>query len=150
MTSKAETLHSVTREVRACFNRLKAVADAMHADLGVTASLRAVIESLAEGGPQTVPQIARAKGVTRQHIQVSADALVADGFAVFADNPAHKRSQLLDLTPKGTRAFATMRSREAGALKDLAENHSLADLETALAVLAGLHRDLDRIRGEAD
>lgn len=143
MTSKTETLHQVTREVRACFNRLKAVADALHADLGVTAALRAIIEYLAENGPHTAPQIARAKGVTRQHIQVSADALVDAGFVQFVENPAHKRSQLMTLTEKGQVAFATMRKREAVILVQLAENHEAADLAAAANVLGRLHADLD-------
>lgn len=143
MTSKTESLHQVTREVRACFNRLKAVADGLHADLGVTAALRAIIEFLAENGPHTAPQIARAKGVTRQHIQVSADALADAGFVQFAENPAHKRSQLMTLTDKGQGAFATMRKREAVILNQLSANHEAADLAAAADVLGRLHADLD-------
>lgn len=145
MTSKTESLHQATREVRACFNRLKAVADDIHADLGVTAALRAIIEYLAENGPHTAPQIARAKGVTRQHIQVSADALVEAGFVAFSENPAHKRSQLMGLTGKGQTAFAEMRKRETAILKQLAENHDPAELAAAVEVLRRLHADLDKL-----
>ena len=65
------------------------------------------------GGAMTVPQIAKLKGVTRQHIQLLADALVAAGLAAVKENPAHRRSSLIALTEKGKRVFAKMRAREA-------------------------------------
>ena len=60
-----------------------------------------VLRSLAEEGPQTVPQLARARPVARQRIQKLADEMAADGLVEFVDNPAHRRSKLLRLTAAG-------------------------------------------------
>ena len=105
MTSKTSTrvatatdLYRVIVQVRRLFHRLAEVADEAHRDLGVTASQRAVLETLSNDGPQTVPQIARRKAVTRQHIQILVNGLVERGHVALADNPAHQRSSLAALT----------------------------------------------------
>lgn len=144
MTTRRAKAEAVTRQIRACFNRLKALADALHADLGVTGAMRAVIESLDEGGEQTVPTIARAKSVTRQHIQVLVNALLEAGLVSTRDNPADKRSPLVALTPKGRAAFATMREREKSVLADLTTALAGQDLDAALATLEALRAHLDR------
>lgn len=143
MNAEATTLVAVLGEVRACFHRLKAVADAMHADLGINASMRAVLESLADRGPQTVPEIARGKRVSRQHIQVIVDALAAQGLAVLADNPAHRRSALVAATDRGRWAFAELRRREQPRLAELAAGLSPQALDTTLRTLRALNARLD-------
>ncbi len=118
--SNPETLYRLIVEVRGAFHDLAEYADALHADLGVTAASRAVMEYVADRGPDTVPNIARVKKVSRQHIQQLADGLVASGLAQWQDNPQHKRSRLLQLSPKGHDRFAEIRRREAVALSALA------------------------------
>jgi DNA-binding MarR family transcriptional regulator len=56
---------------------------------------------IAATGELTVPAIARRLGVTRQNVQRIAHELVADGLATFAENPDHRRSPLMLLTPRG-------------------------------------------------
>jgi DNA-binding MarR family transcriptional regulator len=56
---------------------------------------------VAATGELTVPTIARRLGVTRQHVQRTANGLVADRLATFDANPDHRRSRLLRLTPRG-------------------------------------------------
>lgn len=73
--NRAEKMMALTQAVRGVFNRLKALGDELHGDLDVTTVMRAVMETLSDAGPMTVPQIAKLKGVTRQHIQLLADAL---------------------------------------------------------------------------
>jgi DNA-binding MarR family transcriptional regulator len=105
-------VNSLTAEIRAAFHDLSSLADNLHAGEGVTASMRAVMEFIAENDAHTVPAIARAKSVSRQHIQQLADALVSAGQCEYLPNPAHKRSPLLALTEKGRGTFARMRERE--------------------------------------
>jgi DNA-binding MarR family transcriptional regulator len=50
----------------------------------------------------TVPQIARRLGVSRQNEQRVVNDLVAAKLAAFHDNPDHKSSPLVQLTPKGS------------------------------------------------
>ncbi len=142
MTPDAQTLYALIREVRTGFNRLKGIADAIGDDLGVNASMRAVLEALAEGGEQTVPAIARSKGVSRQHIQVIMDGLAADGLAAPRPNPAHRRSPLFALTQPGRERFDTIRRREAAVLERLAAALDMADIAAGRQALAALNREL--------
>ncbi len=100
------------------------------------------LHSLAVDGPQTVPQLARARPVTRQHIQLIANEAAADGLIEFIDNPAHKRSKLLRLTPKGERVDAEMTERLKTFAGDLAEDFDAAELATAARVLNALRAKL--------
>lgn len=143
MTPKAKKIVALTRAVRDTFNRLKAVTDALHDDLGVTAAMRAVMESLHEEGPMTVPQIASSKGVTRQHIQMLVNGLCEAGLASVNENPAHRRSSLIALTEKGKRVFATMRAREAEIISELATGLDANALETATEILTRLSLRLE-------
>ncbi len=148
----ARKAEAVTREIRACFNRMAALGDRLHRDLGVTTAMRAVMETLAEHGEQTVPAIARTKSVTRQHIQVLLNRLVAAKLAATRPNPADKRSPLAGLTDAGRTLFARMREREKAVFADLTRALGDADLDATLAALAALRTFLDRAleKGEAD
>lgn len=134
-SSRTDALRTVIDATRHLFHRLANAADAAHADLGVTASQRAVLEALARDGAQSVPQIARAKGVSRQHIQMIVNSLSAAGLVDARDNPAHQRSPLLVLTPDGERCFRDIGNREQEILTELAQSFRLGDLEVAAETL---------------
>ncbi len=142
MSPKAQKLYAVIARIRTSFNRLKNIADEMHRDIGVSASMRAVMEFLAEDGPHTVPDIARPKGVSRQHIQVNMDELFSCGFVKRLQNPAHKRSPLYALTQKGKNTFAAIRKREIKVLERLAEELPLETLKAAELALTTLNHSL--------
>jgi DNA-binding MarR family transcriptional regulator len=148
--TKAEKMTALTAAVRAVFNRLRALGDELHADLKVTTAMRGVMETLASDGAMTVPQIARLKGVTRQHIQSLADALAEADLATVKENPAHRRSSLIALTDKGKRTFAKMRAREVPVVANVANEFDAQDLERATALLTRLAARLDaRLKQEA-
>ena len=134
--AKAREVDRLIKLVRLCFQRLRAAGDALHADLGMSASRRAVMETLYEAGENTVPDIARAKSVSRQHIQKIVDALLPLGHVTARANPEHRRSPLIALTAKGRRLFETMRQREAGIVAALARRLDGAELAAALRTLA--------------
>jgi len=138
----AENLENAIREVRQSFHRLKAVADDLHAEAGVTAAMRGVMESLAERGPQTVPAMARAKAVSRQHIQTLVNALIDAKLATYRDNPAHKRSPFVRLTDDGDLEFAKIRHREARLLRELSDGLSKKDLAVTQRTLSALNDEL--------
>jgi DNA-binding MarR family transcriptional regulator len=80
---------------------------------------------IAAAGGLTVPAIARRLGVTRQNVQRIANDLVADRLATLDANPDHRRSRLLQLTPRGrqvldqiNRAAARRNSQTAAELGD--------------------------------
>ncbi|HSG94907.1 MAG TPA: MarR family transcriptional regulator, partial [Afifellaceae bacterium] len=133
--------------IRLAFNQMRASADAAHADLGISAAMRAVLERLARGGPQTVPDMARARNVSRQHIQKIVDALGEAGLIDLTANPAHKRSPLIVLSADGRKLFAIIEKRETAILarisKDI-EGHDLIAATDALKALTAAFQDWDR------
>ena len=141
---RARQAEMLTRQIRACFNRLGAFADHLHRDVGVTGAMRAVMESLAEGGEQTVPTIARAKRVSRQHIQTLTNALLERRLAISRPNETDARSPLIALTAEGQRLFTRMREREAAAFKQLTAALAGQDLDAALQTLTVLRAYLER------
>ena len=86
--------------------------------------------------------MARAKSVSRQHIQVNVDALVEARLAAPVTNPKHKRSVLIDLTAAGRRTFTAMRQREAAAMQTLAARLKDADIAGSAAALQALNAEL--------
>jgi DNA-binding MarR family transcriptional regulator len=137
-------VEALTREVRRAFHALKEAADELHRDLGITAAMRGVMESLSEGGPQSVPEIARDKSVTRQHIQQIANALIEAGLIETLPNPRHQTSPLLALTRRGGRAFADVRKRETQVFAEAARALRDVDLDQAADALRALSAHLQR------
>lgn len=134
--------------IRACFGRLRAVGDALHRDLAITAAMRAVMETLVERDAATVPAIARLKRVSRQNIQVIVDSLSASQLVQLTDNPAHKRSPLVALTSRGRSTFREMRRRERSVLKVIAEDLTPAAMEATFKTLATMQRRLEKMETE--
>ena len=114
----------------------------MHAEMGVTAGTRAVMSSLAARGGRTVPDLARERGVSRQHIQSVINELLAANLATASRNPAHRRSPLLALTDEGLRRLRTLEAREADHLRQIAPVVSHQELAAASRLLDHLERDL--------
>lgn len=153
MTASSQRLNVMIKTLRACFQQLKTLGDDLHEDIGVTASMRAVLEAAVEGGAQTVPQIARAKSVTRQHIQTIVDVLLEERLVDLRDNPNHARSPFVVATDKGKKRFAEMRRREDHLLSDIAGKLKAQDVETAtqtLEALTGFLQARQMQDGEAD
>ncbi len=117
---------ALIRTVRRAFRLFARSIERLHADLDVTAAMRVVLEMLEEDGAMTVPQMARQKGLTRQHFQTKVDALLQRGLVASQPNPAHARSVLIELTPEGRAVSAEMRRREQAEL-----TRALADLDAA-------------------
>lgn len=94
-------LEKVLGEAVALYHRLRIVADEVHHQGEMTSGKGGVLAGLYRFGPQTVPQMARARPVSRQYIRTLVNMLADDGLVEFIDNPAHKRSRLVSLTKRG-------------------------------------------------
>ena len=106
-------VEQLLNEVRRTYHLAVRVGGRLHRGEPLTLGMRAVLEHLQEGGPASVPALARQRFVTRQHIQLLVNALVERGLAELQPNPAHRRSPLVALTPQGQRCIARIRSRES-------------------------------------
>jgi DNA-binding MarR family transcriptional regulator len=121
---------------------LKALGDEMHADIGVTAGARAVMSSLAADHGRTVPELARERAVSRQHIQSLINEMLGAGLVAPVRNPSHRRSALFVLTDEGQRRLRMIAEREAQYLTRLAPAISHLELAAATRLFDHLERDL--------
>jgi DNA-binding MarR family transcriptional regulator len=104
----------------------------------------------ASEGMLSVPQIARRLGVTRQHVQRIADALVAESLACYVVNPDHKTSSRLALTGKGRKSLEAIADNGAEYCRMLASRLHGFDLGYLLASLKTLSAALSSLDGERD
>jgi len=135
-------------ETRLLFQALKQWAETLHGGLEPSAPMRAVLELLLLGGPATVPRMARARGMSRQHIQQQVDALLDHGFTERQDNPAHKRSPVIALTDAGRALIQSLRADEFNALARIqagvSDNATAEAAQVLSAWRAALQRDTER------
>lgn len=106
-------LDELINETVLFFHRLKIVADEVHHQGETSGPLRGLLRSLDKLGAQTVPQMARARAVSRQHVQILVNQLAAAGHIEYVANPAHKRSPFVRLTPRGKKTVDAMNRHEA-------------------------------------
>lgn len=144
MSGREEAFMRLTDEVRRAFHQLAALAEGLHDEAGLAAGHRGVLESLWRSGEQTVPALARARPVSRQHIQVLVNELIARRWVEARPNPAHRRSPLLGLTTKGRAVFEAMRERERGWLSSARLSVSVLEMDAATETLRRLREHLAR------
>ena len=133
--NEAELTLAVMNEVRSLMHRMKKAAQELHGGNEATAGKRGVLFSIAEEGPQTVPQLARSRPVSRQHIQILVNALRRQKLVRVVRNPEHRRSPLIELTAAGRRTVKKMRAREAALLKRMRTLTTKDDLAATVRVL---------------
>ena len=90
---------------------------------------------------RSVAQMARDLGHARQSVQRVADLLVAEGLAVYRDDTADKRSQLLQLTARGVATLKAIYGRYGKWSKrvmSVLDGAQLSSLAAALNAIADL------------
>lgn len=143
-----EALDGLIDATRALFHQMKATARELHGRGELTAGLRGVLQQLVREGPMTVPAMARSRPVSRQHIQVLVDRLRADGLVQLRENPAHRRSRLVAVTPEGRRTFETMSRRERALLARLELRVPAGRVRAATEVLTAFREALRHVGAE--
>jgi DNA-binding MarR family transcriptional regulator len=114
---------------------LKTAGDALAEPAGQTSARWRVLAAL-DYGPMTVAQIARAWWLARQSVQRVADLLERDGLVSYEQNPAHRRAQLVRLTPRGRAALTRIRAAQCEWANTLGDRIGTDDLRTANQILA--------------
>jgi len=99
-----------------------------------------VLAVIAANGGKTVPQIAKARGTSRQNIQILVNRLKQKGFVEIIENPAHKRSALVRLTQFGLEAKKQFQLTESRFLEALLGNFSEQELVSTTEALHKLRR----------
>ncbi len=134
LTPKGEKFSALTVEVfRTRALRLQG-AESLAQSVGLTSAKWQILGMLANS-PATVASVARMVGLTRQSVQQTADAMEAEGLITFAENPHHRRAQLMEPTAAARAALAKLRPREIDFANLMGRPHTLEALDAALAVL---------------
>lgn len=141
MTSPAEALID---EVRLFYQSIVQIGERLHAGSGISMGMRGVLEYLEREGDTTVPDIARARRVSRQRIQTLVNALAERRLVRAVPNPATRRSPLITLTRSGAGLIRRMREREGGALQ---VDIGARELREAAATLRRLREALESASG---
>jgi len=111
-TPAGDALTDLIGQVVQLIRRFSVAGEALAKPAGQTLARWLLLESI-DAAPATVAQIARTMHLARQSVQRLADVLVRDGFAVYQDNPAHRRAKLLAITPRGRSALRTIQAAQA-------------------------------------
>lgn len=138
----AAAISALIDETVRLFRRLRAVAEQVHGRGTLSGGRRGVLMELEQSGPRTVPQMARARSVTRQHVQALVNPLARESLVEFIDNPEHRRSRLVRLTRAGRVWLAEMREGEISLLSRLELDMSDEGLRAATEVLSGVGQAL--------
>lgn len=109
--SKAQAITELMLEVAQCFFRIRALGQKTGLITSWGGGAFGFMRSLALLGPLTVPQIAQMRPTSRQRMQRLADELAAEGLVRFIDNPRHRRSKIVQLTPKGNARYRELNAR---------------------------------------
>jgi DNA-binding MarR family transcriptional regulator len=135
-------LDDLLDEVRLLWHVAVQATERLHDGEAVTVGMRAVLEFLARNGPRSVPDIARSRLVTRQHIQSLVNGLLELRLVSLEDNPAHRRSSLVQLAPEGERTIERMKRRERRFLGGLRLRADRDELRRAVATLGAVRSAL--------
>jgi DNA-binding MarR family transcriptional regulator len=133
-TPAGDALTDLIGQVVQLIRRFSVAGEALAKPAGQTLARWLLLESI-DAAPATVAQIARTMHVARQSVQRLADVLVRDGFAVYQDNPAHRRAKLLAITPQGRSALRTIQAAQAAWSDRMGAELGEAELRRASAVL---------------
>jgi DNA-binding MarR family transcriptional regulator len=140
--SVASAIDLFLAEVHGLSKTARDYAFGLHRLEGVPAGVAAVLQLLLNGGPQTVPRIGRARLTSRQNTQVLVNRMLEEGWVELIQNPAHKRSALVQLTETGNQLARAATEREVDLRRVVSPLVNSEELEQATALLARVRRTL--------
>jgi DNA-binding MarR family transcriptional regulator len=117
------------------FTRMKAASDRVTGAAGQSTPRFSVLREIAVRGPMSVAAIARVRRAARQGVQRLATELAADGLVTFVENPQHRRSPLLELTPRGRRIVDQLLREQDAVARAVAPRLDARKVRHAIEVL---------------
>jgi DNA-binding MarR family transcriptional regulator len=131
-------VYRVIWQTRRLFQRLASEFPAPALYPGLSAAQRAILEFLDRGDEQTVPEMARRRAVSRQHVQTLVNDLVERGWVTAVTNPAHRRSPLIRLTTEGRDVIGRVKASDAMSAQEIGRRFSAEDLQITERTLRAL------------
>jgi len=144
---KAEAIAELMLEVAQFFFRIRALGQKTGLITSWGGGAFGFMRSLARLGPLTVPQIAQMRPTSRQRMQRLADELAAEGLVEFIDNPKHRRSKLVQLTPKGDKRYCKLNARFLAIASTLGVGLSEGDVHRTKEIV---RRVSDEVKGRSE
>jgi len=139
-----DAFDALVDEIRISYHFLADLAGRLHDDIDPPG--RAVLEHLTRNGAASVPQIARVRHVSRQHIQSIVNGLLARGLVETTANPAHRRSHLIVLTDTGHDLIRRVIERERTVIEPLTGTVEVARIREAATTLAALRAGIGSLQ----
>jgi DNA-binding MarR family transcriptional regulator len=149
-THRAARLAEVYVALGPVYRRVSRLVEQDEQVSGLSVGVRNVLDQLCRDGDRTVPQLARAQDLSRQYTQRMVDQAAADGLVELVENPAHRRSRLVRLTPTGKAAITAVLERELSLLERVGGDLTAAELAGTLRVLHHMDQALIALEQEAD
>jgi DNA-binding MarR family transcriptional regulator len=140
--SKAEAIAELMLEVAQCFFKIRAVGQKTGFITSWGGGAFGFMRSLALLGPLTVPQIAQMRPTSRQRMQRLANELAVAGLVEFIDNPRHRRSKLVQLTPQGAARYRELNARFLSIASTMGGTLSEAEIRKTTAIVRQLSDDV--------
>jgi DNA-binding MarR family transcriptional regulator len=140
--SKAEAIAELMLEVARCFFKIRALGQKAGLITSWGGGSFGFMRSLALLGPLTVPQIAQMRPTSRQRMQRLADELAAEALVKFTDNPKHRRSKLVQLTPKGDARYRELNAQLLAIASTMGVALSEADIRRTTEIVRRLSDDV--------
>jgi DNA-binding MarR family transcriptional regulator len=139
---RGEAIAELMLEVAQCFFRIRALGQKAGFITSWGGGAFGFMRSLALLGPLTVPQIAQMRPTSRQRMQRLADELAAEGLVRFIDNPKHRRSKLVRLTPKGDARYRELNTRFSAIAATMGVGLSEAQIRKTIEIMRQLSDDV--------
>lgn len=139
---KGEAVADLMLEVAQCFFKIRALGRKTGFITGWGGGAFGFMRTLALSGPLTVPQIARMRPTSRQRMQRLANELVDEGLVEFIDNPKHRRSKLVRLTPKGDARYGELDARLQSIASTMSVGAGEADIRKTIEIVRQLSDDV--------
>jgi DNA-binding MarR family transcriptional regulator len=145
--SKGEAIAELMLDVAQFFFRIRALGQKAGLITSWGGGAFGFMRSLVLLGPLTVPQIAQMRPTSRQRMQRLADELAAEGLVEFIDNPKHRRSKLVQLTPKGDTRYRELNARFLAIASTLGVGLSEGDVRRTREIVRRLS---DEVKGRSE
>jgi DNA-binding MarR family transcriptional regulator len=140
----AELFKEIILEIFRLHGLLNTVGDKLTNEFGLSSARWKVLGAifLAESS-QTVPQIAKTMGQSRQAIQKIVTAMNKAGFLTLEENPNHKTAKLISLTQKGKEVFLQLDEKQIVWSNSCSENLNNDKLQSTIEILKEISSDFD-------
>ena len=140
--NKTDDAYEITWLIRRLFRAMAQKSGESLDGVGVSVADRAVMEFLHPDQALSVPDVAKRYKVSRQHVQVTVNSLLDKKLLVTRDNPRHKRSPLISLSPKGRKLFESIKAGDESIVRDIFAGVSVSDKRATLKTLTHLLQQL--------